>query len=166
MNRKMKIAGAAMAALLAVGCVTALNNDDEPAPRPAATTTTTTAAPTTEAPAPEPTEPAPEPTATEPEVPAEYKAALRQADTYANRMHLSKRGLYDQLTSDYGGQFPPEAAQYAVDNVKADWNRNALEQAKTYQDMGLSRAAIHDQLTSDYGGQFTEAEADYALANL
>lgn len=103
----------------------------------------------------------------EPKVPAEYKSALSQADTYANTMHLSKKGVYDQLVSEYGGKFKPEAAQYAIDNVKADWNANALSQAKTYQnDMHLSPAGVRDQLVSEYGGKFTAAEADYAIAHL
>lgn len=111
-----------------------------------------------------------EPVTTEnkqPDVPAEYKSALSQASTYAETLHLSKKGVYDQLVSEYGGKFKPEAAQYAIDNVKADWNANALAQAKTYQnDMHLSPAAIRDQLISEYGAKFTAAEADYAIANL
>lgn len=100
-------------------------------------------------------------------VPAEYGSALAQADTYANDMHLSKKGLHDQLTSEYGGQFTKKAADYAVKNVEANWNKNALAQAKTYQnDMHLSPAAVHDQLTSEYGGQFTEKQADYAIKHL
>jgi hypothetical protein len=60
-----------------------------------------------------------------------------------------------------------KTAQYAIDNVKADWNANALAQAKTYQnDMHLSPTAVHDQLVSDYGGKFTQAEADYAVQHL
>jgi Host cell surface-exposed lipoprotein. len=99
--------------------------------------------------------------------PAEYKSALNQATSYANTMHMSKQGVYDQLVSQYGGQFSAAAAQYAIDNVTADWNANALAQAKTYQnDMYLSPAAVHDQLTSEYGGQFTQAEADYAIQHL
>lgn len=111
-----------------------------------------------------------QPAATEtkqPAVPAEYKSALSQAGTYANTMHLSKQGVYDQLISEYGGKFSAEAAQYAIDNVKADWNANALAQGKTYQnDMHLSPAAVRDQLVSSYGGKFTAAEADYAVAHL
>jgi RPA family protein len=80
---------------------------------------------------------------------------------------MSKAGLYDQLTSEYGEQFAPEAAQYAVDNVQADWNANALAKARTYRDMAaMSPAAIRDQLTSEYGEEFTAAEADYAIAHL
>lgn len=99
-------------------------------------------------------------------VPAEYTSALREAQNYDRIMNMSKQGLFDQLTSEYGGQFSGEAAQYAVDHLDADWNANALAQAESYQDMNMSPAGIHDQLTSAYGGQFTPEQADYALANL
>ena len=75
-----------------------------------------------------------EPKAAEASVPTEYKSALKKAESYSNLMHMSKQGVYDQLTSEYGEQFSPEAAQYAIDNVKADWDANALEKAKSYQD--------------------------------
>lgn len=111
-----------------------------------------------------------EPAATQtkqPDVPAEYKSALNQANTYANTMHMSKQGVYDQLVSQYGGQFSAAAAQYAIDNVKADWNANALAKAKDYQSQqSLSPSAIHDQLTSAAGEKFTASEADYAIAHL
>ena len=82
-------------------------------------------------------------------------------------MHMSKAGLYNQLTSEYGEKFSPEAAQYAIDNVQADWNANALAKAKSYQTtMSMSPEAIRDQLTSEYGEQFTPEEADYAIQHL
>jgi len=100
-------------------------------------------------------------------IPKEYQSALKKADTYANKMNLSKKGLYEQLTSDAGEKFPKEAAQYAVDNVKADWKKNALAKAKIYQNkMNMSRSAIHDQLVSNAGEKFTEEEAQYAINNL
>lgn len=109
-------------------------------------------------------EPEPEP---EPDVPAEYRSALKKAESYSEMMHMSKQGIYDQLTSEYGEQFSPEAAQYAVDNLQADYNANALAKAQSYQDdMNMSPEAIRDQLTSEYGEQFTQEEADYAVANL
>ena len=104
---------------------------------------------------------------TEINVPTEYKSALKKAESYSNTMHMSKAGVYDQLISEYGEKFTPEEAQYAVDNVQADWNANALEKAKSYQDtMSMSPEAIRDQLTSEYGEKFTQEEADYAIANL
>ena len=100
-------------------------------------------------------------------IPTEYKSALKQAETYSEMMHMSKAGIYDQLTSEYGGQFTAEAAQYAIDNVKADWKKNALESAKSYQEtMSMSPSAIYDQLVSEYGEQFTAEEAQYAIDNL
>jgi len=100
-------------------------------------------------------------------VPAEYKSALAQGTSYSNIMNMSKRGVYDQLVSEYGGKFSAAAAQYAIDNVKANWNANALKKAKTYQDtMNLSPNAIRDQLISDYGEKFTPGEADYAIEHL
>jgi hypothetical protein len=103
----------------------------------------------------------------QPNVPAEYKSALSKATSYANTMHMSKRGVYDQLVSEYGEKFTATAAQYAIDKVNADWNANALAKAKNYQDsMHMSPAAIHDQLTSEFGEKFTQAEADYAIEHL
>ena len=67
------------------------------------------------------------------DIPMEYKNALKQAESYSEMMHMSKQGIYDQLVSEYGGQFPAEAAQYAIDNIDADWNANALAKAKDYR---------------------------------
>ncbi|MBX3077859.1 MAG: Ltp family lipoprotein [Cryobacterium sp.] len=108
---------------------------------------------------------APEPEA--PKVSPEFKSALIKAGSYSEIMHMSKAAIYDQLTSQYGEKFSPEAAQYAVDNVKADWNANALAKAKSYQEeMAMSPEAIRDQLTSEYGEKFTAAQADYAIRHL
>ena len=71
------------------------------------------------------------------------------------------------MTSDYGEQFPADAAQYAVDHLDADYNKNALEKAKSYQkEMNMSKSAIYDQLTSSYGEKFTQSEAQYAVDHL
>lgn len=103
----------------------------------------------------------------EPAVPQEYLNALSQAQTYSDKMHMSKRGIFDQLISEYGGKFQPEAAQYAIDNVDADFNANALETAKVYYEkMNLSKEDVRDQLTSAYGARFTQEEADYAIDHL
>lgn len=99
------------------------------------------------------------------QIPVEYRSALNKAKTYSDVMHMSKGGLYSQLTSEFE-QFSPEAAQYAVDNVQADWNANALAKAKVYQEeMSMSPGAIYDQLVSEFE-QFTPEEAQYAVDNL
>ncbi|MGI6030353.1 MAG: Ltp family lipoprotein [Eubacteriales bacterium] len=100
-------------------------------------------------------------------VPTEYKNALENAKQYSELLHMSKQGIYDQLVSEYGEHFPPEAAQYAVDNLQADYKANALAKAKSYSDnLYMSKLGIYDQLISEYGEKFTPEEAQYAVDNL
>lgn len=100
-------------------------------------------------------------------VPKEYRNALRNAKTYSDMMHMSKQGIYDQLTSEYGDQFDVEAAQYAIDNLNADYNENALKCGENYKKtMHMSKARIYDQLTSENGEKFTSEEAQYAIDNI
>lgn len=97
----------------------------------------------------------------------EQQNALKKAETYSSAMHMSKSKIYDQLTSEYGEGFTAEAAQYAIDNLVADWNANALAKAKSYQTtMNMSKQRIYSQLTSEYGEGFTASEAQYAINNL
>lgn len=101
------------------------------------------------------------------EVPTEYKSALKSAENYNKIIPMSKAGLFAQLTSEAGDKFSEKAAQYAVDNIKADWNANALKSAKNYQEMmAMSPEAIREQLVSDAGDKYTAEEADYAVKNL
>lgn len=100
-------------------------------------------------------------------IPTEYINALKKAKIYSDTMNMSKAGLYDQLTSEYGEKFSKKAAKYAIDNVNANWKENALKKAKTYQEsMAMSPSAIYDQLTSEYGEKFTKKQAQYAIDNL
>lgn len=103
----------------------------------------------------------------EEKIPIEYKNALIKAKSYSDIMHMSKAAIYDQLISEYGEKFPEDAAQYAMDNIKADWNENALKKAESYAEtMHMSKEAIYDQLVSEYGEQFTKEEAQYAYDNI
>lgn len=100
-------------------------------------------------------------------IPREYVSALIKGQEYANSMYMSKKAVYNQLTSDYGEKFSSDAANYAIANIKANWNKNALHKAKEYQEeQNMSPDAIYDQLTSDYGEQFTPDEANYAIQHL
>lgn len=95
----------------------------------------------------------------------EQKNALKKAETYSETLHMSKKGIYNQLTSEIEG-FTEEDAQYAIDNLDVDWKQNALEKAKSYQQtLSMSKNAIYNQLTSEIEG-FTEEEAQYAIDNL
>ena len=96
------------------------------------------------------------------------KVSGKSSNQYANQRHMSKKAVYDQLTSSYGEGFPADAAQYAIDNMTGvDWNANALEKAKQYYyNMSMSKSAVYDQLTSEYGEQFTASQAQYAIDHL
>lgn len=169
MKKVFKIGCGGFLALILLGIIIGMFSDDETTQD--ATTETgqaetekkveTTAEPKEEA----KEEPKEEPK--EDNVPREYKSALKKAESYANTMHMSKAGIYDQLTSEYGEAFPKEAAQYAIDNIEHDWKANALEKAKSYaKSMAMSDSAIYDQLISEYGEKFTAEEAQYAIDNL
>ncbi|CAC8395557.1 surface lipoprotein-related protein [Staphylococcus aureus] len=80
-------------------------------------------------------------------------------------MHMSKDGIYNQLISEADG-FKEADAKYAVDNLKADYKKNALAKAKDYaKTQNMSNDAIYNQLTSSVEG-FTEEQARYAVDNL
>lgn len=95
------------------------------------------------------------------------KAALEKAKTYSKDLHMSKQGIYDQLTSEYGEKFNKEDAQFAIDHLDANYEKNALEKAKSYaKDMHMSNDAIYDILVSEYGEKFTDSEAKYAIDHI
>lgn len=97
----------------------------------------------------------------------EFKNALNKAQIYSDTMYMSKQGIYDQLVSENGENFPEDAAQYAIDNLDADYNYNALKKAETYyEEMSMSKDAVYDQLTSEYGEKFTSEQAQYAVDHL
>ena len=97
--------------------------------------------------------------------------AYGQARQYLQTMPFSRAGLLDQLTSEYGGQFPPQDAEFGVARLEAeggvDWFAEAVEAAEAYQGvMPMSRQALIDQLTSEYGSQFTLEQATHAVNTL
>ncbi|HCV0622562.1 TPA: Ltp family lipoprotein [Staphylococcus aureus] len=47
----------------------------------------------------------------------DQKAALKKAEFYSEYLHSSKKNIYHQLTSEYGGRFTPSEAQYAIDHL-------------------------------------------------
>lgn len=101
------------------------------------------------------------------EVSQEFKNALAKAQTYSDMMYMSKKRIYEQLTSDAGEGFPEDAAKYAIKHVDADWEYNALKKAKSYyNDMAMSKDRVYEQLVSDAGEGFTEKQAQYAVNHL
>lgn len=98
------------------------------------------------------------------DVPREHKNALKAAENYIMIMPFSEKGLYNQLTSNAGDGYPADAAQYAIDNIKVDYNEQALRSAKSYQEiMPMSDQELMNQLTSSAGEQFTQERQSMQL---
>lgn len=84
----------------------------------------------------------------------EFKNALNQTKMYSDTTHMSKAILFDHLTSEFGGQFPDDSAQYDTENVVADWKENALKKAINYQEiMSTSKEPISDQIASEFSSK-------------
>lgn len=119
-------------------------------------TTTTTVPPTTTTTVP------PTTTTTAPPEDPQVTNARRSAQSYLDIMGFSRQGLIDQLSSEYGDQYPVEVATAAVDSLNVDWNAEAVEKAQSYLEMmGFSHAGLVDQLSSEYGDQFTREQAEH-----
>lgn len=159
----LKIVLIVLGIFVALGVIGSIFGSDEPA-SPSSVVSSTSAATSKDQSS---STPASVPAVEDDSIPTEYKSALKKAESYSQLMHMSKAAIYDQLVSEYGEQFSEEAAQYAMDNLVADWNANALAKAESYSEtMHMSKAGIYDQLTSEYGEQFTAEEAQYAVDNL
>lgn len=91
----------------------------------------------------------------------ESRNALKTAEDYLDYSGFSKSGLYDQLIFE---EYPPEAAQFAIDNISTDWNENALRTAKAYLEFSsFSDQGLYDQLLFE---GYTAEQAQYAVDNL
>ena len=71
--------------------------------------------------------------------------ALRSAENYLSFMSFSRQGLIDQLSSEFGDQFPVDDATVAVDSLNVDWNEQAVGSAQNYLEMsGFSCQGLID----------------------
>lgn len=95
------------------------------------------------------------------------KEAYESAERYVDAAGISRQGLIDQLSSESGGGFAPEDAEFAVEELEqrdgVNWNKEAEEAARFYLDITeYSRQALTDQLSSEYGDKFTREQAEWA----
>ncbi len=99
------------------------------------------------------------------------KNAVQSAKDYLEFMAFSRKGLIEQLSSQYGDGYSVADATFAVDylenNGLVDWNEQAKRSAQQYLSiMSFSKQGLIDQLTSDYGDGFTKEQAEYAVRAL
>ena len=91
----------------------------------------------------------------------EYDNVVKTARNYLNFMSFSRKGLIEQLV--YEG-YSTESAEYAVDNIGADWNEQCAKKAKDYLEfMSFSREGLYEQLA--YEG-FTDEQIQYGLSQV
>lgn len=92
----------------------------------------------------------------------QQKNAVRSAENYISIMGFSRKGLINQLSSDYGDGYSVKDATIAVDSMNIDYNEQAAKSAKNYLNtMGFSCKGLIDQLSSDAGDQYTQEQASY-----
>ena len=99
------------------------------------------------------------------------KNAVQAAKDYLSFMAFSRKGLIEQLSSQYGDGYSVADATYAVDylekNGLVDWNEQAKKSAQEYLSiMSFSKQGLIEQLTSDYGDGYTKEQAEYAVRAL
>lgn len=94
-------------------------------------------------------------------VPREHRNALNKAENYLSWAGMSEDSLRKQLAYE---EYPSDAIDYALANVKVDYNEQALIKAKSYDNWAsMSDSQLYDQLKFE---GFTDEQAQYALDNL
>lgn len=91
----------------------------------------------------------------------EYGNAIKCVQDYVDIMSFSRQRLISQL--EYDG-YSNEAAIYAVDNIRVDWNSECAQCAQDYLDFtAFSRQGLYDQLA--YEG-FSDEQIQYGLSQV
>jgi Host cell surface-exposed lipoprotein len=99
-----------------------------------------------------------------PEYTTAQENAIASAENYLDFSAFSKKGLIEQLSSEYGDGFSKADAIFAVKHIDVNWNEQAAKSAKNYLDFSsFSRSGLIEQLESEYGDGFTHAQAVYGV---
>lgn len=110
---------------------------------------------------------APFPTKLTPQSSQECRNAIESAKSYNEWSHMSRQGLFNQLTSEYGEKFSADAAGCALNNLQINYTLNALKSAQSYNEWShMSKQGLYNQLVSEHGDQFTHEDAWWAVENL
>lgn len=92
---------------------------------------------------------------------SEQSRAKSMAQRYLRTMSFSKSELKNQLVFEGFNDFD---AQWAVDNIDADWNEQAVKKAEDYARlMDMSNQGLYDQLIFD---GFTSEQARHGIDNM
>ena len=84
--------------------------------------------------------------------------AVETAQSYLDMGGYSRKGLISQLKFE---GFSKAEAEFAVDYIDPNWNKEAAQSAQSYLDMGgFSRSALIDQLVFE---GFTQSQAEHGV---
>lgn len=94
--------------------------------------------------------------------------AIKSALRYLKSSAFSRAGLINQLSSEYGDNYPIEEATFAIEYIEnkelVDWKEQATLAAQNYiKHSAFSKLGLIGQLSSEYGDQYTEEEAVYGV---
>ena len=97
--------------------------------------------------------------------------AVKTAMNYVDLMAFSRKGLIDQMSSEYGDKYLREDAEFAVsyleENNLVDWDVEAVQCAQNYLDLtAFSKDGLIDQMSSDAGDKFSRKQAEYAASQV
>ncbi len=97
--------------------------------------------------------------------------AVKTALNYIDLMAFSRQGLIEQMSSEYGDNYPRADVEYALSylekNNLVDWNEEAAQCAQNYLDiMSFSRDGLYQQMTSESGDKYTKEQTEYALSQV
>lgn len=95
------------------------------------------------------------------------EAALAYAREKLDVSHYSESQLREELVNEYGEVYTEDAADYALNNIDADWNAEALEAAESYiRHSHYSYDGLIHQLSSPSSNDYTAEQARYAADNV
>lgn len=84
--------------------------------------------------------------------------AIGSAENYLGVTSFSRKGLITQLKYE---KYSASDAEFAVDHVKVDWNKQAVDAARKYLDLtSFSHGSLVTQLKYD---GFTSAQAEHGV---
>lgn len=151
MKNRFVVGAALFAALILLGAMTSACATTNEAGSAAETAVNTDAADTQSAPTETKAKPKPKETSGQ-------RNARESAESYLDTAAFSRKSLIQQLK--YEG-YSKKDAEYAVDAIKVDWNKQAAKSAASYlETSSFSRSALIDQL--EYEG-FTHSQAVYGV---
>ena len=110
-----------------------------------------------------------------PDITADYtmeeQNCYQSAMSYIESNCLSKQGLIDQLSSEYGEGYPKEVAEKVVNDIDEkgliDWDAECKESAISYVESNcLSKQGLIDQLSSESGENFTKEQSEKAVESI